>query len=62
MDKKKIVVILLLITIVLSVGSILITLNLDVGDVLGQGAQNPVSSNNANVQLIIEEQPVPGAE
>ncbi len=62
MDKKKIVVILLLITIVLSVGSILITLNLDVRDVLGQGAQNPVSSNNANVQLIIEEQPVPGAE
>lgn len=61
MDRKKIVVVLLIITIVLSIGSILFTMNINLNDFFGSELK-PVDSNVATVQLNINEQPNPGAE
>jgi len=61
MDKEKIVVVLLLITIILSIGSIIVTFSLNFGDLSAlRASQMAPSSNSGNVNLVITEQPIGG--
>ncbi len=58
MDKEKIVVILLLATIILSIGSIVVTFSLNTNNILGLRASHSGQSANAgNVNLIVEPNP-----
>ncbi len=55
MNKKKIIFVLLLITIILSIGSFIITLSLNSSKILRSNQiNNPTETNNGNVQLVIE--------
>ncbi|MFH1787748.1 MAG: hypothetical protein ABH811_03085 [archaeon] len=57
MNKEKIVVILLLITIILSIGSMIVTFSLNVGERLSNFQSNQISlpnSNAGNINLEIE--------
>jgi len=63
MDKEKIVVILLLITIILSIGSVIISFSLNVDKVpkLNINSESP-SANSGNVALTIQKLPIGGVE
>jgi len=52
MDNRKIIVILLLITLVLSIASVAITLNFD--KIFESSSSNVGSSNAGNIQLVVE--------
>ena len=61
MNKEKIVVVLLLITIILSIGSIIVTFSLNFGDLSGlRASQIAPSLNSGNVNLVVEESPNEG--
>lgn len=60
MDKEKIVVVLLLITIILSIGSLIVTFSLNIPDRIPtqQVIQGSLSSENAgDISLVIKEPP-----
>jgi len=57
MNKEKIIIMLLLITIVLSVGSIIFTMNLSM-DKDEESTVSPFNSNAGLIQLKIEKTPV----
>ncbi|MBU4070451.1 MAG: hypothetical protein KJ646_05705 [Nanoarchaeota archaeon] len=57
MDKEKIVVILLLITIVLSIGSVLVTLNLNTDALQTPSISSVGGKNTGNVNLVIKPAP-----
>ena len=63
MDKEKIVVILLLVTIMLSIGSMIISFSLNVDDVskLNINQAEPLT-NSGNVALTIQESPTGGVQ
>jgi len=57
MDKEKIVVILLLITIVLSIGSVLVTLNLNTDALQTPNISAVAGKNTGNINLVIKPAP-----
>ena len=63
MDKEKIVVILLLVTIMLSIGSVIISFSLNLDDVpkLNINPGSPLA-DSGNVALTIQEPPTGGAQ
>lgn len=61
MDKEKIVVILLLITIVLSIGSVLVTLNLNTDALQTPNISSVGGKNTGNINLVIKQAPEAGA-
>ena len=60
MDNKKIIVVLLLITIILSIASVVITLGLNVTEISKQGSLDFAGKQAGNVQLVIEQTPETG--
>jgi hypothetical protein len=57
--KEKVVVTLLLITIILSISSVIVTMNLNLDDIQESSDTDVSLGNlNGNVQLIVEEPPV----
>jgi len=57
MDKEKIVVILLLVTIILSIGSVLVTLNLNTDAFQTPNISAVGGKNTGNINLVIKPAP-----